>query len=89
MSNEFPDILFKELLLTELSYKNLADKLGSLEENSSVLLLSAYRDNSGNSLSFEESLALINKNLNQPLYHLWYHGMGSGVLGGKLISHFI
>jgi len=88
MSNEFPDILFKELLLTELSYKNLADKLGSLEENSSVLLLSAYRDNSGNSLSFEESLALINKNLNQPLYHLWYHGMGSGVLGGKLISHF-
>jgi signal transduction histidine kinase len=51
-------------------------------------LLSAYRDKTGDTLDFDESLDLITENLGAPLYHLWYHGMGAGILGGKLVSHF-
>jgi len=87
-TQNYPDINFSELALTDLTFTELAEKLAYLDENSAVLLLSAYRDRAGNSLNFNESLQLIRSSLNRPLYHLWYHGMGDGVLGGKLISHF-
>lgn len=87
-SRHFEPLSFSHISLSDLSLGGFAKKLGTLDEKSAVLLLSAYRDKAGNALSFSDSLRLIRKNLKAPLYHLWHHGMGEGVLGGKLISHF-
>lgn len=84
---QFPEIDFETLLLAELSFEEFADQLKNLKKTDVVLLLAAYRDKEGMSLHFHESLKLITDNLSQPLYHLWSHGMGDGVLGGKLVNH--
>jgi PAS domain S-box-containing protein len=88
VTNEYPDATFSELSLTDLSFSEFTAELNQLETDSAVLLLSAYRDRTGEALDFDDSLQLIRSNSNVPLYHLWYHGMGSGILGGKLISHY-
>lgn len=88
VARAYPTVEFSELSLTHMTFDQLADKLTKLPDSSAVLLLSAYTDSVGKTVEFAESLQLIRANLKQPLYHLWYHGMGSGILGGKLISHF-
>jgi PAS domain S-box-containing protein len=75
------------LSLENLSFSELTATLRNLDEKSAVLLLSAYRDRDDRVLTFQESLKLIRESLVCPLYHLWYHGIGDGVLGGKVICH--
>ncbi|GBC61970.1 hypothetical protein DENIS_2933 [Desulfonema ishimotonii] len=84
----FPGLRFSELSLTELSFPALADRLRALRPDTAVLLLSAYRDRDGTSLSFDESLKRIVSDCPVPVYHLWEHGMGQGVAGGKIISQY-
>jgi len=80
------------LPLSHISMANVTlaaftDRLKSMDSGKLMLLLSAYRDAEGELFRFDESLSLIRTNLNRPLYHLWEHGLGEGILGGRLISH--
>ena len=84
----FPGVGFEEISLARQTFATFADQLKTLGVNDVALLLSAYQDSSGKTLRFNESIKLISENLSRPLYHLWEHGMGQGVLGGRLISHF-
>jgi len=87
LSAEFPQVTFAELSLGDHSYAEFADALQNIGSETAVLLLSAYVDKEGNRMLFGDSLRLILDNLHQPLFHLWYHGMGEGMVGGKVISH--
>jgi PAS domain S-box-containing protein len=84
----FTPVILSEISLSDLSFDEFATQLKSLGDEDVVLLLSAYRDKNDNSLLFQESLQLIKENLSRPLYHLWIHGIGEGILGGKVISHY-
>ncbi len=84
----FPGINLQPLSLTHLSWEQLFHKLRILPENDSILLLSAFRDSNFSRKSFEENLELISNNTKLPIFHLWEHGLGEGILGGKLISHY-
>ena len=88
ISGRFAPVRFEDLSLATLSFEEFSARLRQLDPKNAVLLLSAYRDKSGHALQFHESLELIKKNLPGPLYHLWYHGLEEGILGGKVISHF-
>lgn len=83
-----PGLHLRELSLEELSFAELQERLTALGEEDALLLLSAYSDATGNTVLFREGLAMITEGLQRPLFHLWYHGMGDGVLGGILISHY-
>ncbi len=87
LARAFPGVTFSHIPLGELTWKQFEQKLKGVEKESAVLLLSAYRDETGRTLQFYEALSIIKENLNLPLYHLWYHGIGRGILGGKVISH--
>ncbi|MDZ7794480.1 MAG: sensor histidine kinase [Spirochaetia bacterium] len=84
-SSRFP---LDELSLERLSFDELEARLRGLNENSVVLLISAYHDRTGDRLTFEESLSRITANSSVPIFHLYHHGMGKGIFGGKLISHY-
>ncbi|VVS91177.1 ABC transporter substrate binding protein [Desulfoluna spongiiphila] len=84
----FKSIQFSVLSLENLSFEELAEVLQTFGNRDAVLLLSAFVDRTGHRIDFGRALSLITENLASPLYHLWYHGMGQGVIGGKLISHF-
>ena len=87
-AGKFDAVRFETLSLARLSWQELEDRLRETGAGSAVLLLSAYTDEEGRRLLFHESLERIASNLSVPLYHLWYHGIGDGVLGGKVISHY-
>lgn len=86
--SKFKSVQLSQISLQNLSFTELTERLKLLDDESVVLLLSAYIDKNGKSMLFHESLELINSNLSRPLYHLWQHGLGNGILGGKIISHF-
>lgn len=79
---------FSDISVSDTTWGDFFNVLGSIDKNSAVLLLSAYRDKTDSTVLFEESLAGINEKLLPPLFHLWYHGIGEGILGGKVINHF-
>lgn len=84
----FPDHRFQALSLQNYSFAEYAEQLQKIDEDQAVLLLSAYVDRTGARTDFATSLERILPHLSQPLFHLWYHGLGQGLIGGKVISHF-
>jgi len=88
LRSEFPEIELKVISLIENSYKQLETKLKQLEPNDLILLISTYHDATGASKKFEEGMQFLNKNMDCPIFHLWEHGIGQGIFGGKVISHY-
>lgn len=85
-ATKYPDYSFSVLSMSNFSWNEYAENLHTINKSSSVLLLSVFQDKNIKTLNFYESLRLIKENLNVPVFHLWYHGMGNGILGGVLIS---
>ena len=88
ISTQLSGTAFKEIDLSQLSFSEYKIRLKTIPSNAPVLLLSAYHDKMHNTIDFDNTINVLQKNLDAPLFHLWEHGMGNGVVGGKLISHF-
>jgi signal transduction histidine kinase/ActR/RegA family two-component response regulator len=82
------NVKVEEFNLSKLSYNELGTKLRNIDKIHPVLLLSGYLDKNKTPASFDQVLNLLKANLDSPVFHLWYHGMGKGVMGGKLITHY-
>ena len=82
------DIKLSFLDLSNYTFEEFYRELNKikLEDNKSLLLISAFRDKQNDSLSFSESVNNICQNANVPIFHLWNHGIGMGLLGGKVVS---
>ena len=72
--------------LSTTTWKEFSAQLRRLNDNDAILLLAAYRDMDGDTKSFQDGLRVIVNNAPCPIFHLWSHGMGEGILGGKVIS---
>jgi two-component sensor histidine kinase/PAS domain-containing protein len=74
--------------LKDMNFPMLGNRVAELEEGSVILLLSAYHDRDDITVGFSQGLRIIRDRARVPLFHLWYHGMGEGIFGGKLISQY-
>lgn len=79
---------FNIINVSSMTFDKFARVLNSTPKTDPVLLLSCYMDKTGKTLTFNEALSLIKSNLSAPVFHLWNHGMGSGIFGGMEVSHF-
>ncbi len=73
--------------LDAMTWNELRDRLSAMRQDEAILLLSAYRDRNLETKSFEDALTFILEHTGVPVAHLWEHGLGQGILGGKIISH--
>ncbi len=89
LAASFPDLTFETLSLADMTWADFSSRLDSINPKDAILLLSAYRDKHDNKKLFGQSLELILAHAPVPVFHLWEHGVGDGVLGGKIISHFM
>ena len=87
LAKDFPGFEFYALSLQGLSWEELSTTLGTLNETTALILFSAYRDSYNQSLLFYESLQLIMKSVKIPVFHLWSHGIGEGLIGGMITNH--
>ncbi len=87
LAKKFISYKFSDISLAKMPWPEFISALDDIKEDSSVLLLSAYQDINKKTLLFDESLKQIKETLSVPIYHLWYHGLGDGILGGKVINH--
>jgi len=86
--NKFNNLTFRGLDLSNLDFDEFASKLQEIDEDDIVLLLSVFSDKNNNKVSFDEGLEIVLDNCSQPIYHPYYQGLGDGVIGGKVISHY-
>lgn len=84
---QFPELHLDIIALNSMTWKELGRRLSSLSDSDAILLLSAYSDGVGVRKSFKESLAFILGHAPVPVFHLWEHGLGVGIVGGKVVSH--
>lgn len=85
---QFPQLNFVIQNLSTLSWDEFGNNLAHLGNSDMVVLLSAYHDKNTKEKSFAESLALITQHTKVPIFHFWEHGIGSGILGGYVVSHY-
>jgi len=88
LASEYPKLTFNALDLTKMTFEELSGKLSSMTDDDIVLLLAAYSDITENTWSFEESVSFLVANSSRPIFHPYMHGIGQGLLGGYVISHF-
>ena len=79
---------FHTLNLSELSIDEFETNLKQLKGEKAILLLSLYRDKDFKYKPFYEGLNFLKKHSDLPIYHLWKHGLGKGVVGGNFIYHY-
>lgn len=84
----YPDLKDHVLDLSELTHTELRTALSKIPEAANVLLLSAYRDHTGETRPFDKHMPELVKAANAPIFHLWDHGIGKGLLGGFVVSHY-
>lgn len=84
----YDEVEFDEISLQNLTFEEFSNQVRAVEDDTMLLLLSAYEDITGDRMSFYQSLELIINSASVPVYHLWYHGLGQGIIGGEVISHY-
>ncbi len=77
----------KVLSLETMTFDGLNRSLEGLSDKDVILLLSSYTDRDRVTRNFHHELKEIVSHSRVPVFHLWEHGLGDGIFGGKLISH--
>lgn len=87
VKKKFPDCNFIDLSLRNYSFHEVYNKLSEYEDYS-ILIISLYRDKNDHILIFQDSLKKIIEHAKGPVFHIYEHGLGNGIFGGKMVSHF-
>jgi len=86
LRNDFPQTEFLVHSLGDMSWEEFGAELQKLGDTDAALLISAFSDADNRRLSFEDSLAFIKAHTDIPIFHLWEHGIGDGLLGGIIFD---
>ncbi|MDA3880400.1 MAG: HAMP domain-containing sensor histidine kinase [Prolixibacteraceae bacterium] len=70
------------------TFNKAFSQIKKLSGEKAILLISAYRDSSGGYMPFNRTLKSIIEASEVPVYHIYEHGMGQGITGGKPVSHY-
>lgn len=85
--DKFKALDFTALDLSTLTFQDFKEQLAAITPTDIVVLISVYRDQAGATTTFEQGLKLVLESVNVPVYHTYEHGVGDGLLGGKVVSH--
>ena len=88
VESDYNDYTFGKIDMSELSMAEFLSELSQVNDDSVLILLSALKDVDNVTYDFEDSLELMLEEANQPIYHLFEHGIEDGLIGGKVVSHY-
>lgn len=86
-SKQFPEYEFRLINSSELTQAELGEEISKLDEKSILFYLSMFEDKDGNSYVITQSTRFLAKHSNIPIFRMSIGGVGSGVLGGVMVSY--
>lgn len=84
--DQFPQLTFSEINASELSREELQAEVAALTDDTILLYVMCTEDKDRNPYSSLESGQLISSSASVPTFTIVSVGMGSGVLGGEVVS---
>jgi diguanylate cyclase (GGDEF)-like protein len=87
IEENYQDMTFESIDLSEMTFEAYKNRLSQVSDKDVLILLSAFSDKNGQRVEFNEIVETLNTYANVPVYHPYLHGIGEGLLGGKVISH--
>jgi len=78
---------FDVIDLTDLSFDEFTSQLSFLSSDDIILLLSVHRDKTGKTVTFNEGVKMVLDSVDQPVYTLYEFGLGTGLIGGDVVSY--
>lgn len=91
---EFEKVMLEyknQLEFVRLDGKTFDDILSSVQDlpnDSIILFLIYFKDNSGKIFSYDESIQLLEQSSSVPIYGVWDFHLGHGIVGGALTSGY-
>jgi PAS domain S-box-containing protein len=77
---------FSTINLANMTMRDLQVRLSLLDDKSIVLLIAHFKDSTGRSYSIQESLGMLARTSNAPSFVVTEDRVGSGVVGGMVVS---
>ena len=74
------------IVLEDLTVRELLDALHALPDDTIILHLNFFRDREGVVFDYKQSIELVARNTDKPMYVAWDWYMGNGPVGGMVIS---
>lgn len=85
-ADKFPDYRFSEINAALYSREELAAKVAGYDESTILIYIMCSMDKNGHVYNGNDGVALVSENADIPTFSIVSIGMGSGVLGGEIVS---
>ena len=85
-ADKFPDYRFSEINAAAYSREELAEKVAGYDESTILIYIMCSMDKNGHVYNGNDGVALVSENADIPTFSIVSIGMGSGVLGGEIVS---
>ena len=86
--DKFPDLIFSEINSSELPTSRLRQAMRSVSQDSILIYIMMAEDASGKKYTNQEALELLASLANVPVLRMVEGGIGTGVLGGNVVSMY-
>lgn len=74
--------------MADYSFPELESLLRTFDKHDALVLFAANADKNNERINFNDVLDIVNNNAQTPVYHLWQEGVGEGLAGGMVVSHY-
>lgn len=88
IGEEQDDLTWDILDFSDMTFEEYEVELLKISSDDIVLLLAAHTDVTGTTISFEEGVKKTLRNLEQPVFTLYDFGLGTGLIGGDVVSFY-
>lgn len=85
-ADKFPDYRFSEINAAAYSREELAEKVAGYDESTILIYIMCSMDKNGHVYNGNDAVELISENADIPTFSIVSIEMGSGVLGGEIVS---
>jgi diguanylate cyclase (GGDEF)-like protein len=86
-AENYSDYQFELLNASEHSLETFKNELSAISATDIVFYMSYFEDGTGNIYSIDEATTIISETVKAPVFRMSIGGVGSGLLGGNMVSY--
>lgn len=84
---DYPNLDFEYIDSSNYNFKEMADIIGKIKEDTLLFYLSMYSDKDGTYITIDSAAKFFLENSKVPVYRASIGGVGKGILGGKMLLY--